>query len=76
MQAIRSDFAARSGTNDNHVKCFAHVLSHGRRNELSVGLKWLDMPVPYARVLLTRGEIARCESRCSRHSPAHAPRPP
>jgi hypothetical protein len=48
----------------------------GYANLLSLGLKGLDLPVPCARVRLPRDEIEQWKSRCSRHSPAHAPRPP
>src|SRR5262249_20460083 len=37
--------------------------SHGRRNELSLRLKWLDIPVQCSRVRFLRGEIELCESR-------------
>jgi len=46
------------------------------RNELSLWLKWLVIPVQCSRVFLTRGQNERGESSSSRQGQAHAPRPP
>jgi len=48
---------------------------YGMCNELSLGLKLLDLPVQCSRLLLTRGEIELCKSFSSRQVPANAPRP-
>ena len=50
--------------------------SHRMRNELSLWLKWLVIPVQCSRVFLTWGQNERGESSSSRQGQAHAPRPP
>src|SRR5215470_12946437 len=43
--------------------------THGMHNELSLRLKWLDIPVQCSRLLLTKGEIELCESSSSHQGP-------
>jgi len=47
----------------HEVVTFLTILgsSHGMRNELSLRLKWLDIPVQCSRVRLPRGEIEWCD---------------
>src|SRR5713226_8429594 len=56
--------------------CHGMSLPTGGATSCPLGGSGLHRPVPCSRLFLGRGEIERCESRCSRHSPAHAPRPP
>src|SRR5260370_39444851 len=60
----------------HHSASLVIAFPTGGANLLSVGLKWLDLPVPCARLRLPRGEIELCESSSSLQGPAHAPRPP